>query len=78
MCQHIILGPRKFCELVTHLDLGATEHLGGTGTLLLERAEAAREDGLTDEGHGLAKVEGVDGSPLAGTLLSSAVHPGAL
>jgi hypothetical protein len=53
---------------------GALELLASAGTLGLEGRKAAREDGLADEGYGLAHVEGVDGGPLAGTLLASRVE----
>ena len=53
---------------------GALELLAGAGTLSLEGRKAAGEYGLADESHGLAEVKGVDGGPLAGTLLASRVH----
>ena len=56
------------------LDLGSTENLGSADTLLLDGREAAGEDGLADEGDGHAEVEGVDGSPLSGSLLGSRVE----
>lgn len=46
----------------------------GAATLILESTEAAREDSLTDQGDGHAKVQSVDGGPLAGTLLASLVE----
>ena len=54
--------------------LGALELLAGASALALEGRKAAGEDSLADESHGLAHVEGVDGGPLAGTLLASRVH----
>jgi len=56
------------------LDLRSAEELAGTGTLGLDGREAAGEDGLADKGDGHAEVEGVDGGPLAGTLLASRVE----
>ena len=53
---------------------GALELLAGAGTLSLEGRKAAGEDSLANEGYGLAHVEGVDGGPLAGTLLASRVE----
>lgn len=47
---------------------------GGLGTLLLEGRQAASQDGLGDQGNGLAEVKSVDGGPLAGTLLASLVE----
>ena len=63
-----------FLVALEGLDLRATENLGGTGSLALERREATGKDGLTDKGDGLTKIESVDGGPLAGTLLSSRVE----
>lgn len=61
--------------LVTlELGLGAGEDGGGTATLRLERRKATREDSLADESDGHAKVKGVDGGPLAGTLLAGRVE----
>lgn len=54
--------------------LGALELLAGASALALEGRKAAGEDSLADESHGLAHVEGVDGGPLAGTLLASRVE----
>ena len=53
---------------------GALEKAAGTDTLVLEGRQAAREDSLADQSDGHAKVEGVDGGPLAGTLLTSLVE----
>ena len=53
---------------------GALELLAGADTLSLEGRKAAGEDSLADESYGLAQVEGVDGGPLAGTLLASRVE----
>lgn len=53
---------------------GAIEETSGTATLRLERGQAAGEDSLSDEGDRHAEVEGVDGSPLAGTLLTGRIH----
>lgn len=53
---------------------GALELLAGAGTLGLEGRKAAGEDSLADESHGLAEVKGVDGGPLASTLLASRVE----
>lgn len=52
----------------------AVEKAAGTDTLVLEGRQAAREDSLADQSDGHAKVKGVDGSPLAGTLLTSLVE----
>lgn len=58
------------------LELGGRtgEDGGGTATLVLEGGQAAGEDSLTDQGHGLAEVKSVDGGPLAGTLLAGLVE----
>lgn len=40
----------------------------------LQGAEAASEDGLTDQGDRHAEIQRVDGSPLAGTLLTGRVE----
>jgi hypothetical protein len=63
-------------SLLIALELGgrATEDGAGAATLVLESAEAAREDSLTDQGDGHAEVKSVNGSPLAGTLLASLVE----
>jgi len=63
-------------SLLVALELGgrATEDGAGAATLILEGTEAARENSLTDQGDGHAKVKGVNGSPLAGTLLASLVE----
>lgn len=53
---------------------GTLELLAGAGALGLEGRKAAREDSLANESHGLAHVKGVDGGPLAGTLLASRVE----
>jgi hypothetical protein len=60
--------------LVT-LKLGgrAGEDTASLGALILESRETAREDSLADQGDGHTKVKGVDGSPLAGSLLASLV-----
>lgn len=56
------------------LGSGATENVAGTDTLVLDGREATREDSFTDEGDRHAEVEGVDGSPLSGTLLTGLVE----
>ena len=53
---------------------GSVEKTSGTTALSLERGQAAGEDGLTNQSDGHTEVESVDGSPLAGTLLTSRVH----
>jgi hypothetical protein len=53
---------------------GGGDDLGGADTLLLDGREASGEDGLADEGDGHAVVEGVNGGPLAGTLLAGLVE----
>ena len=50
------------------------EDLGSSNSLLLEGREASGKDGLTDKGDGHALVEGVNGGPLSGSLLSSSVE----
>lgn len=52
---------------------GAAENRGGTGTLILESGQAAREDSLANQSDGHAKVKSVNGGPLAGTLLAGLV-----
>lgn len=60
--------------LVTlELGRGTLQDLAGTATLVLEGTEAAGKDGLANESDGHAQVEGVDGSPLSGTLLTGLV-----
>lgn len=60
--------------LVTfELGSGATKDGAGTGTVVLESTQAAGEDSLANEGDGHAEVKGVDGGPLAGTLLAGLV-----
>jgi len=60
--------------LVTfELGSGATEDGASTGTVVLESTQAAGEDSLANESDGHAKVKGVDGGPLAGTLLAGLV-----
>lgn len=46
----------------------------GNSTLLLDAGQAAGQDSLSNEGDGHAEVEGVNSSPLAGTLLASLVE----
>jgi hypothetical protein len=64
--------------LLVTLELGGAAleaELGGSGgTLILDGGQAASQDSLSNEGHGHAEVEGVDGSPLASTLLASLVE----
>lgn len=52
----------------------ALELGGSTDALLLERRQATSKDGLADQSDGHTKVKGVDGGPLAGTLLASRVE----
>jgi hypothetical protein len=56
------------------LGSGATENVAGTNTLVLDGRKAPREDSFTDEGDRHAEVEGVDGGPLSGTLLTGIVQ----
>lgn len=56
------------------LDLGAGELLAGASTLGLQGGQTSGEHGFTDERDGLTHVEGVDGGPLAGTLLAGRVE----
>lgn len=60
--------------VASELRSGALEDLAGAGALGLEGGQAAGEDSLADESHGLTLVKGVDGGPLAGTLLASRVE----
>lgn len=53
---------------------GTGENLGGTSTLIFDGTQATRKDSLTNESDRHAKVESVDGSPLARTLLTSRVQ----
>jgi hypothetical protein len=61
--------------LLVTLKLGGrtSKDLAGADALVLDRTEAAREDSLADKSDGHAEVEGVDGSPLASTLLAGLV-----
>lgn len=52
----------------------ASKPLSSTATLCLEGGQATSEDSLTDESHGLAEIQSVDGGPLAGTLLTCGVE----
>lgn len=52
---------------------GTGDDLGGPDSLVLNGREASGEDGLTDKGNGHTVVEGVNGSPLTGTLLAGLV-----
>lgn len=52
----------------------ATEDAAGTDTLILNGRKTAREDSFTDKSDRHAEVEGVDGSPLSGTLLTGLVE----
>lgn len=64
--------------LLVTLEGGGTANkleLGGSlDTLLLDARQAASEHRLGNEGDGHAQVQGVDGSPLAGTLLAGLVE----
>ena len=65
--------------LLVTLELAAApanelELRGGNGALVLDAGQATGQDGLGDQGNGHTKVEGVDGSPLAGTLLAGLVE----
>lgn len=53
---------------------GAIKKFGSAATLRLEGRKAASKDGLSDQSHGHAEVQGVDGGPLAGTLLTSRIQ----
>lgn len=50
------------------------EDATGTDTLVLESTQATGEDGLANEGNGYTQVKGVDGGPLASTLLTGLVE----
>jgi hypothetical protein len=54
--------------------LGAAENFLGTSTLVFDRRQATRKDGLANQGDRHAEIEGVDSSPLAGTLLTGGVE----
>lgn len=56
------------------LGSGATENVAGTDTLVLDGRKATREDSFTDKGDRHTKVEGIDGGPLSGTLLTGLVE----
>lgn len=51
----------------------AAEDGAGADTLILEGTQATGEDRLANESDGHAQVKGVDGGPLAGTLLAGLV-----
>ena len=55
------------------LERRATEDLGRRHALVAQGGQAAREDGLADQGDGHAEVERVDRGPLAGALLAGDV-----
>ena len=76
-------GVQSLLEVVEELLLVAGELLlpaleleeaGSLGALVLDGGQAAGQDGLGDEGDGLAEVKSVDGGPLAGTLLAGLVE----
>jgi hypothetical protein len=52
----------------------AAKNAAGTDTLVLDGREATREDSFTDKSDRHAEVEGVDGGPLSGTLLTGLVE----
>lgn len=52
---------------------GTSDDLGSPDSLVLDGRETTGEDGLTDKGNGHTVVEGVNGSPLTGTLLAGLV-----
>ena len=54
----------EFFLVTLEFGLRTTEDLGSPHTLVLDRAEATGEDGLTDECNRHSEVEGVDGCPL--------------
>lgn len=56
------------------LSLGAGDGLGSSHSLVLDSGQASGENGLTDQSDGATQVEGVDGSPLSGTLLTGLVE----
>lgn len=62
-------------SLLVTVELGgrATKDGAGTDTVRLESTQATGEDSLANESDGHAQVKGVDGGPLAGTLLTSLV-----
>jgi hypothetical protein len=68
------VGKELLLVAIELLDLRTTKDLGGTTTLSLQGRQATSEDGFTNEGDGHAKIKSVDGSPLAGTLLTSRVE----
>lgn len=75
-------GVKSLFEVIDELLLVALEgvssrggdELGSSGSLLLEGRKTSGKDGLTDEGDGHTLVEGVNGGPLSGTLLSGGVE----
>lgn len=63
-------------ELLTvslEVRLGSLEHLAGSDTFVLERAETSAEHGFSDQGDRHAEIESVDSSPFAGSLLAGSV-----
>lgn len=75
-------GVEGLLEVIDELLLVTSEGLSGRGgedlgspdSLLLEGREASGKDGLTDQGDGGTHVEGVDGGPFTGSLLTGRVE----
>jgi hypothetical protein len=53
--------------------LWASNDLGSPDSLLFDARQTSGKDGLTDEGDWHTLVEGIDSSPLSGTLLTSSI-----
>jgi hypothetical protein len=56
------------------LSLGAGKGLGSSNSFVLDGGQASGKDGFTDQGDGATQVQGVDGGPLTGTLLTGLVE----
>lgn len=56
------------------LSFRAGEGLGSSDSFILDGGQASRENGFTDQSDGATQVEGVDGGPLSGTLLTGLVE----
>jgi hypothetical protein len=81
--QSLLKVVNELLLVALELGLGALEEAAGADTLALEGRKATSKDRLADQSDGHAQVKSVDGSPLAGTLLTSLVknlvnHGGAI
>lgn len=63
----------KLLTVSLEVRLGSLEHLAGSDTLVLERAETSAEHGFSDQSDRHAEIESVDSSPLAGSLLTGSI-----